>query len=377
MDPRGFRDAAPGQLVRIASHGGWAFVPAELPHQWAIPPQLWPVIADVRQLLGELEGIGRAVPNPEVILKPLRDREVLDSSTLEGTITTPHELMLEQLQAPETKANTNPTTSREVENAARAMEYALGQKGPLKLSAIKEIHRILLGGVRGDEKQPGEFRTAQVAIGRTLRYVPPPPPELPRLLTNFEAALSSTQVHEPLVDAFLQHYQFEAIHPFLDGNGRTGRVLLAHSTARISGITQPWLLLSSYFERHRRQYLDRLQRVSTHGDFTNWIEFCLKAAREQSLGTIRRCTALLDAQAELINQIAALKGNLRLTRLLKLLFVKQYMTIPLVARELEVTYPTAAADLEKLLAAGILERVVGAPQKTYFSPKLFALAFED
>ena len=168
-------------------------------------------------------------------------------------------------------------------------------------------------GVRGSDHNPGQFRTAQNQIGRPARFVPSPATRLPAQLNDFEKYLHADRVYDPLVEAFLVHYQFEAIHPFMDGNGRVGRLLLAILIQEWCGLSEQWLYMSPYFDANRDRYIDHLFSVSTHGTWEAWIEFCLRGVAVQAQDTQRRCERLLDLHKDFHERLREVGGSVRLS----------------------------------------------------------------
>ena len=245
VDLRRFSRRSPGQLLATVG-GEKAFVPNPLPPTWTFPGELWPLLAEAKQQVGILEGVGRLLPNTGLLLRPLEDREAIQSSRLEGTYASPRELLLFEIDQPASMSEDDPANSwREVFNYRRALHLATNSPLPLSLRLIREMHAELLFAVRGRDRSPGNFRRVQVYLGASHRFIPPPPQHVPELLDNFEKYLNAaSSAYDPLVDAFLAHYQFECIHPFLDGNGRVGRLLLAVTFQRRCGLNKPWLYLS-------------------------------------------------------------------------------------------------------------------------------------
>ena len=212
-----------------------------------------------------------------------------------------------------------------------------------------------MDSVRGSDSNPGQFRTCQVQIGRPPRFVPPPPFYLPEELDNFEqTARSEERMIEPLVDAFIMHYQFEVIHPFEDGNGRVGRLLLALMITRWCGLANQWLYMSAYFDDNKDEYMERLLKVSTHNDWQGWIQFCLGVV-VQAKDTEHRCERLVQLSASYKERISKVGGSWRLQSIADSLFLAPAIRIPHLVGQYEVTYPTAKADVEKLISVGILQ----------------------
>ncbi len=370
MEASRFTERSLGRLVEIgASVSRWAFVPEPLPEVWDVPGRLWPLVAEARQAVGRLDGAGRHMPAHELLLRPLQRREALRSSSMEGTHATPLELLLFELEPREPRAETDQVNAwREVFNYGHALAAGrehLDAGYPLSLHLIRSLHRELLAGVRGSDRHPGEFRTCQVHVGSDARYVPPPPHMLPECLEALERALRDLPRTDPLVRAFMIHYQVEAIHPFADGNGRVGRLLLSLQIYRDLGLHAPWLYLSPYFERYKDEYVDRLFRVSTHGDWEGWLEFCLRGVVSEANASMDRIDRLL-ALRERYRDVAHAARRGRLHAVIDRLFEFPVITIPQLARRLRVSYPTAKADVGALADLGILQE---GPTRT--RPKVF------
>src|SRR5690606_36597894 len=222
MDPSAFSARSPGRLVAVAGLRGatHAFVPDLLPPDWRFPSELWPLLTEARVALAELAGVGRYLPNPELLLRPLQNREASKSSSLEGTYTEPEEQMLFELDPDPGSASPDRISARrEVANYARALRIRKERHEELQhsLRLIRARHGHLMTGVRGSHRPPGRSRRLQNQVGRPARYVPPPAHLVPDLLGDLERYLHETDGPDPLVRAFVAHYQFEAIHPFMDG----------------------------------------------------------------------------------------------------------------------------------------------------------------
>ena len=295
MDRSRFTDSRLGELVGIgAPDPGLAFVPAPLPAAWDMPVDLWPLLMRAREAVARLDGAGRHLTNPQLLLVPLQQREALRSSSMEGTYATPEELLLYQMDPRDPTSREDQVNAwREVFNYGKALQLGvnlLNEGLPISLRLIRDIHRALLSGVRGQEKRPGEFRDYQVQVGVEARFVPPPAQYLPDCLDAFEKWHHLDSDIDPLIRACMAHYQFETIHPFRDGNGRVGRLLLALTIFQWMKLGSPWLYLSPFFDRHRDDYIDHLFNVSADGRWLPWIRFCLQgvvAQCDDTLGRIR------------------------------------------------------------------------------------------
>jgi Fic family protein len=210
------------------------------------------------------------------------------------------------------------------------------------------------------------------------RFIPPPPGDaLMRCIDDFDRYLGEgprAGSLSPLVLSYIAHYQFEAIHPFLDGNGRIGRLLLALTTFKWSELHLPWLYMSAYFERYKDEYVDNMFRVSTHGDWERWIEFCLRGTAEQCRDAIRRCDALNKLRAEMHERLGSFP---RLNHVVEQVFVKPVFTTKDVAHWCDISMPTARRDIEQMMAAGFVRHLTGARPKSYYVPPIFAAAYSE
>lgn len=368
-----------GKLVPIV--GGdleYAFVPASLPPNWAWPERLWKPLIEARKCLSSLDGTGKHLPNPEILLQPLQSREAQLSSQLEGTYTDPQQQVLFEAdpQYPTSKNDPN-NAYQEVYNYRRALRLKLDGKIdlPLSLRLVQELHAVLMSGVRGSDQRPGEFREIQNQIGSPARFVPPPPTELPAALDAFEKYLHLESEFDPLVRAFLTHYQFEAIHPFRDGNGRVGRLLLSLAISEWCGLYRQWLYMSPFFEKRKKEYMNLLFNVSAQGAWEAWIKFCLEGVVLQSIDAERRCDKLLKLQIEFRKTIKG--GSVRLSQLIDELFFRPIITVSQYKERFGVTYPTARLDLKKLEQAGIVQPLEGMDIITYYCYPIYRITFED
>jgi Fic family protein len=246
---------------------------------------------------------------------------------------------------------------------------------PLSLRLIREMHRELLTGVRGRDRAPGEFRRTQVQIGSDRRYVPPPAQELMSCLDDFEKFLNEADGIDPLIRSYLAHYQFEAIHPFIDGNGRVGRALLSLCVYNWSGLSHPWLYVSPFFDRHKDEYIDSLFAVSTDGSWNRWLGLCLRATIDVCRDAIRRCDQLVKLRAEY--HAKADKHSGRMHALIDQLFSNPFVRVTDVRSRLDVTYPTAKSDIDKLIELEILIPLNNARPKTFFCPAIFDAAYQE
>jgi len=353
-----FGAAFPGHLIDVDD--GVAFVPAPLPPPLDLPMATLRRLGDASHALGELGGVGRSLPNPHLLIGPFQRREAILSSQIEGTVAT-----MEQLLLYEAAPTTTPSEAQEVANYVRALEYGLSRLSslPISLRLVREMHEKLLRGVRGFDKRPGEFREIQNLVGRQgqspgeARFVPPPPAEMIEALNNLETYIHAPSDIPDLVQLALVHYQFETIHPFLDGNGRMGRLLISLEFVERDLLPAPLLYLSAFFERNRDDYMDRLRAVSTAGRWVEWIDFFLEGIEEQSEDAVRRAREMLELRDQYRNELQTARSSALQLTLVDMLFERPVVTIPQAAERLEVTYRSAQLNVQKLVGAGVL-RVV-------------------
>ncbi|RIK33487.1 MAG: Fic family protein [Chloroflexi bacterium] len=373
----------PGELISVegirgASH---AFLPHFLPPRWEWSVDLWPLLLDAHKELARLDGIGKHLPDPNLLLRPLQNREAQRSSQLEGTFTNPQQQMLFELEPVASQSEGDSANAyREVANYSKALRMGMQlirDKVPFSQWLIRELHHTLMDGVRGSDSNPGTFRQCQVQIGRPPRFVPPPPFYLAEELDNFEQiARRPERMVDPLVDAFIMHYQFEAIHPFEDGNGRVGRLLLTLMITSWCDLANQWLYMSAYFDANKDEYMDGLLQVSTRNDWYGWIRFCLLGVVEQAKDAAHRCARLVQLSISFKERVNTLAGSWRLQSIVDQLFLIPVLRIPSLAERHGVSYHTAKADVDKLISVGILQEIPDSSPKTYFSPEILDITYD-
>ncbi len=361
MDTALFRKSPSGKLVR-ATGGYWAFVPGPLPAKLEWDDALVSLMSKADIALGTLSGLGVTLPNPHLLIYPFIRKEAVLSSRIEGTQSSLSDLLLFEATQVEKRGDV-----KEVQNYVRAMEYGLKRLNelPLGLRFIRELHGVLMEGVRGEHATPGEFRRSQNWIespGATLdeaTYVPPPVPEMTACLNQLETFLHAETRLPPLVEAAMVHYQFEAIHPFLDGNGRIGRLLAALFLCQRNVLSKPLLYLSAFFEQHRQEYYELLLNVSSKGEWREWEEFFLRAVTEQSRDAVSRSRRLQELLRSYM-QIAREK-HLPPTavQLVDLVLMKPVLSARTAQDFLKITYPGARKAIGALVEAGILTEITG------------------
>lgn len=362
MEPTEFKENSPGRLVAIPE-GGFAFVPAPLPNRIPLDSLAIRLLTEAAQSLGELRGAGDRLPNPNLLIGPFSRREAVSSSRMEGTETTE-----EQLAMFEVAPRRQPVgDTREVHNYVKALDQGIQRLKdlPVSLRLIRELHARLLRGVRGRDRRPGEFRNKQNFIGKPgqtilqARFVPPTVAEMHRALSDLEKYIHSQDETPFLVKLALIHYQFEAIHPFEDGNGRIGRLLIPLLLCERGDLPLPLLYISPYFERNRDAYVDLMLGVSQTGAWTEWTNYFLRGIAEQARDATRRARKLLDLWSRYRDRLQAARSSALLLRLVDHLFQTPALTISFARDLLKVTYPPAKRSVEKLIQSGILRDAGG------------------
>jgi len=376
FNPKDLTVNTPGKLLQL-SGGHFAFVPNPLPPVLKYEGKIPRLIEDANLALGYLRGSAQTLPNPHMLIRAFQQREALLSSRIEGTIADPQELLFADVK----KLETLTPNVREVRNYVDALNFGLGQleKMPVSLRLIRDLHKTLMHGVRGQEQRPGEFRDIPNYIGRpggfeNARYIPPPVPEMMSALDEFEKFMHSESDIPALVKLALIHYQFEAIHPFRDGNGRIGRLLLSLLLCDWKLLPKPLLYLSAYLDKHHDAYFDHLLAVSQQGAWSNWIVFFLQGIAEQALDAVERSRKLLDLRLQYHAKLHATHASALTMKLVDCLFDLPAMTVPLAQSKLHVSYPGAKHNVLKLVNAGILQLSEGKHHpKLYLAPGVLEL----
>lgn len=362
-------------------HGYVAYFPATIPRTLELPASTVRLLGEAEGALGRLAGLGRLLPNPDLLIRPYLLREALSSTRIEGTRAS----MAEVFEADAIGEAPNADVE-EVVNYVAAMRWGLERLDELPLSTrlLCEMHRRLMDGVRGRELTPGELRTSQNWIGapgstiETAQFVPPPPEELPALLADWERFAHEEPEVPLLVQNALLHSQFETIHPFLDGNGRLGRLLLAFFLIARGRLTVPLLYLSAYLERHRQDYYDALQAIREAGDPTPWIDLFLTAVETQADDAVKRAERII-ALRESYLQTAATMGTTNALALVDLICENPVITTRSIEDRLDVSRPTALRLLRRMEERGVLkERRSGARgQRRYVARQMWDVVAGD
>lgn len=377
MKPNDFRSLEAGQVI-LTQKGYYAFVPSPLPPQinWTLP--LVSALSEAERELSRLATLADAFPFPRLLMQAFIRREAVLSSRIEGTRTTLAELYTyesAQLSFLESHDDVH-----EVHNYVAALDYGLERlkRFPMSLRFIREIHEKLMQDVRGGNLTPGEFRRTQNWIGAagstlaTATYVPPPMDEMNLALSDLEKFIHTSTDIPTLARAAMIHYQFEAIHPFLDGNGRVGRLLMALLFVEWKILPQPLLNLSVYFERYRQEYYDHLLAVSQRGDWEAWLRFFLRGVNAQSQDSAARMERLKTIRARYQPIVDADKNSNRMGAVMDFLFGRPIFNAKQLAEGVDMPFKTARQYIEKLVQAGIVREVTGyARNQIYRADEVF------
>lgn len=360
MKASDFQAPQAGRLV-VTTDGQLAFVPAPLPPHIQYDDHLVLALSRADSALSELAGVGRLMPNPHLLVNPYIQREAILSTRIEGTQSSFSELLRHEIGDASTS---NDADVREVRNYINALEYGLRRLEdlPISLRLVCELHERVLAGARGENTRPGEFRQWQNYIGldnspiQDAIFVPPPPAEMIEALHAWETFNQERDVMPDLIQCALMHHQFETIHPFIDGNGRLGRLLITLFLLERKRLSQPLLYLSAFFEAHRAQYYDLLQRVRTEGAWSLWLHFFLQGVTETAQAAARQASELMDAR-EQYRHLLRSKGTA--VALLDELFVNPFVTVRSAMSALRVSQPTAQSAMTTLETLGLLEEITG------------------
>jgi Fic family protein len=360
LNPKDFIAPKAGRTVPTPQNY-WAFVPAALPPELAYDPELVTLLSRADAALSELSGLGRLLPNPHLLIAPWMAREAVLSSRIEGTRTSLSDVLIDEVGGERVGAKP-PDDLGEVRNYVVALEHGIQRlpKLPLSLRMVREIHGKLMKGVRGDKATPGEFRRSQNWIGSqgstpaTAAYVPPPVKEMHACLDDWEKFLHQRNTMPDLVQCALMHEQFEAIHPFLDGNGRVGRLLITLFLIERERLSQPLLYLSDYIDAHRRDYYDLLQRVRTHGDWDSWLRYFINGVHVTASDAVKRTTHVIELREEFRKRVG---DKPRALAMVDHLFTNPYLTVARAVEVLNVTYPTALKAIDVLVERRLLEKL--------------------
>lgn len=373
-------DLPSGRWIRTLE-GYTAFHPNPLPPTLNWTPALAAALADASMLVGRLAGEGRRLPNPHVLIRPFIRREAVLSSRIEGTQATLGELLASEAGA---LVERSPDDLREVGNYVTALEHGMArlQSLPMSLRLVRELHEHLMTGVRGGHATPGEFRRTQNWIGRpgeTLaqaKYVPPPPDVLGENLSAWEKFLHERML-PPLVHVALAHYQFEAIHPFLDGNGRVGRLLITLQLCERNILPAPLLYLSAFFEATRTDYYAGLRAVSERSDWEGWVQYFLNGVARQAEDALGRAERINRLLTDWKIQLSGQAGTKVALQMLEMIGSNPFLTPRGAEAKLDLAYNTVMRAIEQLEKRKVLTKVSEARRDRVYCAKAILDILEE
>ncbi len=384
MDVEAFRHSPIGELQPITGHDTYlqrdykhvAFIPNPLPHTTPLAERTYKYVAEAHMAIGRLDFAVRRLPNPGLLVRPALRREAQSTSALEGTFA-PIEKVLEADFLDEAQQSAE---LREVMNYVRAAEYGLKliERKPIVLSLIAELQRTLVRGTRGDGYDAGRLRTHQVYIGErhlgieNSRFVPPPPgPVLIEGVSDWEKWINAENDIPLMVKAAIGHYQFETLHPFNDGNGRMGRLVVTLQLVYDKALSYPILNLSPWLKERETEYKDRLLSVSMTGDFNPWVTFFCQAVMAQADNAVKKIEDLLSAREEMKEKLRTERVRGVAVDIVDTLIGYPYITVSQAAELHNVTYPPANSAIAKLVDMGLLVEVTGGDYgRIFVSPQM-------
>ena len=349
-----------------------SFFPASINHEWRLSdPQIQTLLEEANRLLGELNAFSQLIPDVDFFIRMHITKEATTSSRIEGTRTNIEEALVDKGDLDPEKRN----DWQEVHNYVQAINVAVEQLPHMPLSnrLLRETHAVLLQGVRGKHKQPGEFRTSQNWIGVSLKhatFIPPHHQHVPELMSDLEKFMHNDQIHVPhLLKIALVHYQFETIHPFLDGNGRLGRLLVVLYLVSFGILHKPALYLSDFFERHKGEYYDHLMAVRSTHKLEPWLRFFLLGIRETAALSIQVFKDILALKERIEREQMPtfhLRRQANAQALMRRLYQTPMVSIKAVAQLIQAQTNTAAALVDDFVKLGILQEFTGQKRSRLF-----------
>jgi Fic family protein len=368
----------PGRKISLGTYS--AFLPAPLPPVLNWTPRVISVLSEADRLIGRLAGEGGRLPNPHILIRPFVRREAVLSSKIEGTQATLGEVLASEAGA---VVDRSPEDLREVGNYVVALEHGISRlkKLPLCVRLVRELHQKLMTGITAHHATPGQFRTIQNWIGKpgstmaNASFVPPPPGEVQPCLAAWEKFIHESDL-PPLVTIALAHYQFEAIHPFLDGNGRVGRLLITLFLVERKILPTPLLYLSAFFEASRRDYYEGLRGVSERGAWNDWLEYFLVGVARMSEDALNRAARINELLAQWQKRVSGDSTNAPL-RVVELLGANPFITTKGAAERLRIAFTTAQRAIQRLQRVGILKLVGDAKRDRVFCARTLLDILEE
>jgi len=349
-----------------------SFSPTLINHQWLLAdPKLQALLSEADHTLGELNAFSQLIPNVEFFIRMHIAKEATQSSRIEGTRTNMEEALLEEQDIDLEKRN----DWGEVQNYIQAINQAIEdlETIPLSIRLLKNTHAKLMQGVRGEVKQPGEFRTSQNWIGVSLKnavFVPPHHEELHELMSDLEKFIHNEELHVPhLIKIAIAHYQFETIHPFLDGNGRLGRLMIALYLSNFNLMHKPALYLSDFFERHKTEYVDSLMAVRQANKLKEWIQFFLIGVKETAEDSIQVFKDILLLKERVEREVLPRFSSRRqenVQKLMDALYRSPLISIKSASKLLNVNVNTASSLISDLVKHGVLSEFTGGRRNRLF-----------
>lgn len=362
VDPKKFVDSEFGKARKEpgSKWAFWCYSPASIPRVLSLTPDTVLALSAADAALGHLQGLGAVISDPELLIGPYLTREAVASSRIEGTQAS----LSDVLRA--VAGDDAPSQSEDVVEVTRYLQasrqaFSLIETLPISQRLILEVHRTLMSGVRGEERTPGEFRATPVWVGRagatpeTADFVPPLPEAIPELISDWEDYVNNDVGNPVLVQCALMHYQFETIHPFLDGNGRIGRLMVNLLLKQRKRLEFPLLYLSGYLESHRDEYYSRLQAVREKGEIQEWLLFFLGAVKHQADDSVWRARKLVQLRQAYLDQAYQARSNM--PQLIELLFQNPYVTVRRLERATGLTNQGARNLIRKAEVRGWVETI--------------------
>lgn len=357
------KDYKSGQYIQQYEYK--SFSPTSINHRWLIAdPEVHALLSDADRTLGELNAFSQLIPNVDFFIRMHIAKEATQSSRIEGTRTNMEEALLEEEYIDLEKRD----DWGEVQNYIQAINQAIIELATIPLSnrMLKNTHAKLMQGVRGEKKQPGEFRMSQNWIGVSLKnavFVPPHHDELLELMSDLEKFFHNEELHVPhLVKIAIAHYQFETIHPFLDGNGRLGRLMIALYLANFGLLHKPALYLSDFFERHKTEYVDSLMAVRQANKMKEWIQFFLLGVKETAEDSIRVFKEILQLKEKIEREVLPRFSSRRqenVQKLMDALYKSPLISIKAASKLLNVKNNTASSLVNDLVKYEVLSELTG------------------